>query len=95
MCGLFEANALGNRRKPIDAQLGHRFAREGLYLQPDLEFALLRPKLAHPRPGITIDHPAKIKAQAKTESVLYAKKRRFNGSPAKRRFSESFLAGRD
>jgi hypothetical protein len=35
------------------------------------------------RPGITFDHAPKIKAGAKTESVLYAKKRRFRGLTAK------------
>ena len=62
------------------AELGHRLAGEGLDLQPDLELALVRPELAHLRPGITIDHAAKIKARRETESVLYAKKRRSGGT---------------
>jgi hypothetical protein len=61
------------------AQLGHRFARERFDLQPDLELALIRPKLTHFGPGITINHWMKIKARRETESVLYAKKRRFGG----------------
>ena len=61
------------------AQLGHRFTGQRFDLQPDLELALFRPKLTHLRPGITIDHPRKIKARRETESVLYAKKRRFGG----------------
>ena len=61
------------------AQLGHRLAGQRFDLQPNLELALVRPKLTHLRPGITIDHPTKIKARRETESVLYAKKRRFGG----------------
>ena len=72
------------------AKLRHRFAGEGFNFQPDFEFALVRPKLAHRRPGITIDHSSKIKAGKETESVLYAKKRRFRGSTAKRRFLKAF-----
>jgi hypothetical protein len=72
------------------AELGHRFTGQGLNFQPNFEFALVRPKLAHRRPGITIDHGRKIKAAKETESVLYAKKRRFRGSTAKRRFSKAF-----
>jgi len=40
------------------------------------------------RPGITVDHPAKIKARSETESVLYAKTP-LREIIAKRRF-ESF-----
>jgi len=36
-------------------------------------------------PGITVDHPAKIKARSETESVLYAKAP-LRGIIAKRRF---------
>jgi hypothetical protein len=61
------------------AQLGHRFASQRLDLEPDLELALIRPKFAHLRPGISIDHSRKIKARRETESVLYAKKRRSGG----------------
>jgi hypothetical protein len=46
--------------------------------------------LAHPGPGIAVNHPAKIKARSKTESVLYAKSAASAGSPLERRFSESF-----
>jgi hypothetical protein len=48
------------------------------------------------RPGITIDHQEKIKARGKTESVLYAKKRRSAELAAEatllKAFRKSFLA---
>src|SRR4051812_23211975 len=69
------------------AQLRHRLARQSLNLQPDLEFTLLRPQLAHLWPGITVDHPAKIKAGGETESVLYAKSAA-SAPRLKRRFSK-------
>ncbi len=43
-------------------QLGHRLTRQRFDLQPDFELALVRPKFAHLRPGISIDHRRKIKA---------------------------------
>src|SRR4051812_27563503 len=77
------------------AQLRHRLARQSLNLQPDLEFSLLRPQLAHLWPGITVDHRAKIKAGGETESVLYAKSAASAPRP-KRRFSKkSCLRKRD
>src|SRR4051812_47362756 len=77
------------------AQLRHCLAGQSLDLQPDLEFALLRPQLAHLWPGITVDHPAKIKAGGETESVLYAKSAASAPRP-KRRFSKkSCLRKRD
>jgi hypothetical protein len=55
------------------AELGHRLAGEQFDFQPDLEFAFVRPDLAHLRPGITINHCRKIKRLAKWESVLCTK----------------------
>jgi len=46
------------------AELGHRLAGEYFNLEPNLKFPLIRPNLAHFRPGITIDHRPKIKALA-------------------------------
>ena len=80
--GMENASALPDLRRVRFgnlAQLGHRFTGQRFDLQPNLELALFRPKLTHLRPGITIDHPRKIKARRETESVLYAKKRRFSG----------------
>ncbi len=68
-CRISAASVFGNL-----AQLGHRFAGQRFDLQPDLEFALVRPKLAHLRPGITIDHPAKIKARARNGKRFVRKK---------------------
>ncbi len=41
------------------AELGHRLAGEQFNLEPDLEFALVCPDVAHLRPRITIDHAAR------------------------------------
>jgi hypothetical protein len=54
-------------------KLGHRFTGQDFDLEPNLELALVRPKIAHLRPGISIDHVKRIKARTETESVLYAK----------------------
>jgi hypothetical protein len=43
-------------------------------------------------PGITVDHPAKIKARSETESVLYAKTP-LRGMIAKRRFKKLLRNG--
>src|SRR5438093_2073171 len=44
------------------AQVCHRLAGEHLNLQPDLEFACVRPDSAHVWPGVTVDHCITIKA---------------------------------
>ena len=41
------------------AEIGHCLASEQLDLEPNLEFALVRPHVAHLRPRITIDHAAR------------------------------------
>src|SRR3989442_12780278 len=51
------------------AEVGHRRASEQFDFQPDLEFAFVRPDLAHLWPGISINHCRKIKRLAKWESV--------------------------
>src|SRR3954452_25333259 len=105
VCPLLDFGDLGDREPrflpdfrrillPDLAQLGHCFASQSLDFQPDLEFALVRPELAHPRPGITIDHSAKIKARSETQSVLYSKKRRAAGRPQSDAFRKA-LVGRD
>ena len=52
------------------AKLGHRLAGEHFNLQPDLEFALVRPDLAHFWPGITVNHYIKIKAASVGEKCF-------------------------
>src|SRR6266704_6187506 len=75
ICALLDLRDLGNREaRPLPylgrimfwdlTKLGHRLAGEYFNLEPNLKFPLIRPNLAHLRPGITIDHPAKIKALA-------------------------------
>jgi hypothetical protein len=49
--------------------------------------------LTHLRPGISIDHATKIKAGCETESVLYAKKRRFGGLAAEATLSKALENG--
>ena len=48
------------------ADFRHRFAGEGFDFEPDLEFSLLGPKLAHRRAGITLNHRANIESGAST-----------------------------
>src|SRR4051794_28917536 len=60
----------------------HRLAGQRLDLEPDFEFPLFRPQLAHLRAGVTLDHASKIKAGLRSESVLYARKRRGRSGPA-------------
>src|SRR5438552_19124310 len=57
-------------------ELGHRLAGKQFDFQPDLEFVLVRPNVAHLRPGITIDHAPRSKRSANAESVLCGKKNR-------------------
>src|SRR5437667_10230199 len=60
-----KSRALSNFRSVLLwnlAKLRHRLAGEHFNLQPNLELALVRPDFAHLRPGITIDHRAKIKS---------------------------------
>src|SRR5882724_7838952 len=52
------------------AKLRHRLTSEYFDLQPDLEFALVRPDFAHLWPGITVDHCIKIKATALREKCF-------------------------
>src|SRR5690349_1567794 len=52
------------------AELGHCLASQDFNLEPDLVFPFVRPDLAHLRPGITINHAAKIKGSSKTKSCL-------------------------
>ena len=67
---LFDLEDLRNRKaRPLSdfnrvsfrnlAELCHRLAGEQLDLKPDLEFALVRPNVAHPRARVTIDHAAR------------------------------------
>src|SRR2546423_14725883 len=42
-------------------ELRHRLTGEHLDFEPDLELTVIRPDLAHLRPGITIDHRRNIK----------------------------------
>ena len=45
------------------AELGHRLAGERLDFEPDLEFAFVRPQLAHLWPRVAVDHARKLEAQ--------------------------------
>src|SRR5438045_5869940 len=56
------------------AKLSHRLAGEHFSLEPNLEFAFVRPDLAHFWPGITIDHFRKIKASGEREKRFMYKK---------------------
>ena len=74
-----EARALANLRcvRARDLpEVGHRFAGEGFDLQPDLEFALLRPELAHRRAGITLDHRSEDRKPADGRKAFYTKRKR-------------------
>ena len=69
------------------AELGHRLAGKQFDLKPDLELALVRPNVAHLRPGITIDHARKIEERAETRKCFVGKKNRsgekFTGATSK------------
>ena len=69
------------------ADLGHRFAGEGFDLEPDLEFPLLGPELAHRRAGITINHRANIESET-TAAKRFVRKR--NVARADNRRSDAF-----
>jgi hypothetical protein len=56
------------------AELRHRLARERLNLQPDLEFPLLGPEIAHRSARVTIDHARKLERRRKAESHFVRKK---------------------
>ena len=49
------ADGLGVGRRDL-SETGHRLASEGLDFEPDFVFALVGPKSAHLRPGVTVDH---------------------------------------
>jgi len=53
---------------------GHRFAGENFDLEPDLEFPLLRPKVAHGSAGITINHCPNIE-KTRTAAKRFVQKR--------------------
>ena len=48
------------------AETGHRLAGEGLDLEPDFVFALVRPERAHLRLGITVDHQRILSERRRT-----------------------------
>ena len=63
------------------AQLGHGLAGERFDLEPDFKFSSLRPKIAHLRAGIAIDHRRKIRARGRLEKRFSRqKKRRSDGT---------------
>jgi hypothetical protein len=64
------------------AELGHGLAGQYFNLEPNLKFPLVRPNLAHLRPGITIDHRAKIKALARRGKRFVRKTNRSGGFAA-------------
>jgi len=78
------------------AQLGHCLAGKRFDLEPDFKFSRLRPKIAHLRAGIAIDHRRKIRARGRLEKRFSRqKKRRSDGDhPPERRSENDFSFGR-
>src|SRR6266404_2645406 len=62
----------------------HRFAGDGFDFEPDLKFAFVRPDSAHLRSGITVNHPANIKAPPKAEKRLLQKENAPAAEPPER-----------
>src|SRR5437879_4408977 len=66
------------------AQPRHLFASDGFNVEPDLEFARVRPDSAHFRPGITINHRGNIKALPKAGKRLLQKENTPAAEPPER-----------
>jgi hypothetical protein len=62
----------------------HRFAGDGFDFEPDLKFAFVRPDGAHPRSGITVNHPGNIKALPKAGKRLLQKENAPAAEPPER-----------
>src|SRR5882757_9349517 len=86
-----EARALANlrcvRRRDLP-DFGHRFAGKGLDLEPNLEFSLLGPELAHRRAGISLNHRMNIESPATAAKRFRTKRNVARAArPPERRFT--------
>ena len=81
------ANLRGVRRRDLP-DFRHRFAGKGFDLEPDLEFSLLGPELAHRRAGISLNHRVNIESRA-TAAKRFRTKRNVARAdqPPERRFT--------
>src|SRR6188474_550 len=80
------ANLRGVRWRDLP-DFGHRVAGESFDLEPNLEFSLLGPELAHRRAGISLNHHMNIESRA-TAAKRFRTKRNVARAvrPPERRF---------